>query len=182
MKEEHNSLSLRSVRMMCVIAMFMAITAITGAFSIPLGIAHIYLTDIAVCTAALLLPPAAACVAGGVGAFLGDLIFYPQAMIVTLITRCLQAALVSVISRRVLPGKRFAGSLIAVSAGAFVMVAGYFTGHVLMYGAAETTLVSYVLPQVIQAVFGAAVSVILCGVYGLKRRARRYIGGGPERK
>ncbi len=74
------------VRAMCVTAVFMALTAISGMWSLPLGPAHVYLTDIFVCIAALLLPPGWSWIAGGIGAFLGDLIFYPQAMLLTLIT------------------------------------------------------------------------------------------------
>ena len=162
------------IRLMCVSAMFMALIAVTGAFSIPAGIAHIYLTDVFVCTAALLLPPAYGCAAGALGAFIGDLVFYPQAMLVTLITRFVQCLVIEAARHSLLRGRRTAARALSAGLGAAVMVCGYTLGHTVMYGAAETAFVTYVLPQVIQAVFGACAGVILCTVYKLGRRMSRY--------
>ena len=45
--------------------------------SVPVPGGHFYLNDIIICTAAILMDPLAAFMVGGVGAFLGDMIFYP---------------------------------------------------------------------------------------------------------
>lgn len=162
------------IRLMCQSAMFMALIALTGAFSIPAGMAHIYLTDVFVCTAALLLPPVYGCAAGALGAFLGDMMFYPQAMLVTLITRFAQCLVIETARAKLLRGHRTAARVLAAALGAVIMVCGYTLGHMLMYGAAETAFVTYVLPQVLQAAFGAFVGTVLCTVYRLGRRMSRY--------
>ena len=64
-------------------------------FSIPVPGGHLYLNDVIIDTAALLLDPLAAFVVGGVGAFLGDLLFYPAPMFVSLVTHGLQAVVIS---------------------------------------------------------------------------------------
>ncbi|MBO2516445.1 MAG: ECF transporter S component [Clostridiales bacterium] len=161
------------VRVMCVTAVFMALTAISGMWSLPVGIAHIYLTDVIVCIAALLLPPSWACAAGGLGAFLGDLMFYPQAMFVTLITRTVQSLVIGLMKKGLFRKHPLLRDALAVAAGAVIMVCGYTVGHMVMYGSFETTLISYVLPQVIQAVFGAAVALMIVHVFHLEKRMQK---------
>lgn len=162
------------VRAMCVTAVFMALTAISGMWSLPLGPAHVYLTDIFVCIAALLLPPGWSWIAGGVGAFLGDLIFYPQAMLVTLITRTVQCLVIGFI-KVYLPRKhRLVRDALAVSAGVIIMVCGYTAGHMLMYTSSwKAVLISYVPPQVIQAVLGAVAAVFVTYAFHLEKRMRK---------
>ncbi len=53
------------------------------------------MNDIVICTAAILLDPLGAFVVGGLGAFLGDMFFYPAPMFVSLVTHGLQAAVIS---------------------------------------------------------------------------------------
>ena len=62
---------------LCITAMFMALNIVMSSFSIPVPGGHLYMNDIVICTAAILLNPFAAFMVGGVGAFLGDLFFYP---------------------------------------------------------------------------------------------------------
>lgn len=150
-----------SVRLLCTTAMFMALCAAAGFWGIPVMTAHIYLTDLVVCMAALLLPPPWAAAACGVGAFLGDLLFYPQAMIVTLIVRTLQGLVISLMSRHAFRSRPGTAVVAAVVPGAAIMAAGYTLGHIVMYGAAETAFITYTVPQIVQAVFGAALAVLL---------------------
>lgn len=175
MANKHN-MPLPRVRAMCVTAVFMALTVISGMWSLPLGMAHIYLTDIFVCIAALLLPPGWSWIAGGVGAFLGDVIFYPPAMLITLITRTLQCLVIGLI-RTCLPGKsRLVRNTAAVSAGVIIMVCGYSAGHMLMYTSSwEALLISYVPYQVIQAVLGAVVAVFVTHAFHLEKRMRKTV-------
>ena len=73
--------------------------------SVPVPGGHMYLNDVIIVMAALMLEPFGAFAVGGLGAFLGDLIFYPTPMFVSLVTHGLQAALISFFVRRVLKTK-----------------------------------------------------------------------------
>ena len=61
----------------CTTALFMAMNVALSSFGVPVPGGHLYLNDIIICTAAILLDPLAAFMVGGVGAFLGDFFFYP---------------------------------------------------------------------------------------------------------
>lgn len=65
-------------------ALFMALTVALASFGVPIPAGNLYLCDVSIDMAALILDPLAAFVVGGVGAFLGDVIFFPPSMIVTL--------------------------------------------------------------------------------------------------
>lgn len=93
------------VKILTVTALFTAMNVAVSSFGIPVPGGHFYLSDVIVCTAALLLNPFCAFVAGGVGAFLGDLIFYPAPMFVSLVTHGLQAVVISLIAHSSFGGK-----------------------------------------------------------------------------
>ena len=61
---------------LCVTAMFMAFNIVLSSFGVPVPGGRLYLNDIVICTAALILDPMAAFIVGGVGAFIGDFLFY----------------------------------------------------------------------------------------------------------
>ena len=113
-----------TLRQITFTAILTAITARIGAFHIPLGFANLYLTDIAVCMAGILLTPFYAAVAGGVGAFLGDMLFYPQAMVVSLIVRTVQVVIISVFSHYIMRKRPAISSLIGCIIGIFIMAFG----------------------------------------------------------
>ena len=75
-----------------------------SSFGIPVPGGHLYLCDVVICLAAILLDPAEAFVVGGIGSFIGDLIFYPLPMFVSLVTHGLQAVVISLISHRMFKG------------------------------------------------------------------------------
>ena len=85
-------------------ALFMSFNIILSmsVFSIPVPGGHLYLNDIIICTAAIILDPVAAFLVGGVGSFLGDLFFYPAPMFVSLVTHGLQAVVISLIAHHIL--------------------------------------------------------------------------------
>ncbi len=87
------------VRWITVTAVFMGMNIALCAFGIPVPGGHLYLNDVVILTAAMLLDPVAAFVVGGLGAFLGDLLFYPLPMFVSLAAHGLQAVVVSILSR-----------------------------------------------------------------------------------
>lgn len=157
-----------STRHLCLAAMFMALTIVLSmsVLSIPVPGGHLYMNDIPICTAALIFDPITAMVVGGVGAFLGDLIFYPTPMFVSLVTHGLQAAVISLLAHR--RKGQLSDAILGVTAGAVIMVVGYSLGRAFVYATPEAAILK--LPfQILQAVVGAAVSVVLC--YGFKLRA-----------
>lgn len=60
---------------LCTTAMFMAMNIALSSFGVPVPGGHLYLNDVVICLAAIILDPLAAFMVGGVGAFLGDLFF-----------------------------------------------------------------------------------------------------------
>ena len=146
---------------LCVTALFMALNIAMSSFSLPVPGGHLYMNDIVICTAAILLDPLAAFMVGGVGAFLGDFFFYPTPMFVSLVTHGLQAVVISVFSRYVLKKHPVVSSGIGVTIGAVIMVVGYSLGRAYIYSTPEYAFLK--LPyQILQAVVGAAVAMILC--------------------
>ena len=81
-------------------------------------------------------------------------------MFVSLVTHGLQAVIVSLISHSIFPRRQILASSIAVAVGAVVMVVGYTLGRAYVYSTPEYAIVK--LPfQILQAGFGAVVSIIL---------------------
>ena len=119
------SKSRRTVYWLCITALFMALNIAMSSFGVPVPGGHLYMNDIVICTAAILLDPLAAFMVGGVGAFLGDLFFYPTPMFVSLVTHGLQAVVISVFSHHVMKKRPVLSSGIGVAIGAVIMVVGY---------------------------------------------------------
>ncbi|MBQ3404822.1 MAG: ECF transporter S component [Oscillospiraceae bacterium] len=153
---------------MVLSAIFMAMNIVLSSFSIPVPGGHLYLNDIIICTAAILLPPAYAFAVGGIGAFLGDLFFYPTPMFVSLVTHGLQAVVISLCVRSGKGKHPAVMAAVGVLLGAVIMVVGYTLGRAYIYGTPEYAVLK--LPyQILQAVVGAAVGMILCFPCGLRR-------------
>ena len=89
---ERNAQKSNATLAICITALFMALNIMMSSFGLPVPGGHLYLNDVIICTAAILLDdPKAAFIVGGVGAFLGDLFFYPTPMFVSLVTHGIQA-------------------------------------------------------------------------------------------
>lgn len=161
-----------STKKICYAAVLTALTVCLCSFSVPMpGGGHLYLVDAAICFAALVLDPLTAFIVGGVGAFLGDLFFYPAAMFVSLVTHGLQAASISLIiagknvkqegflraEKRRLP--RVYKVILALVVGSLVMVTGYTLGSAFIYGTKETALVK-IPGQTLQACVGAVLAAV----------------------
>ena len=58
-----------------ITALFLAMNIAMSSFGIPVPGGHLYLCDAVICLAAILLNPMEAFVVGGIGSFLGDMIF-----------------------------------------------------------------------------------------------------------
>lgn len=156
--------------MLCITAMFFAMNVVLSmsVFSIPVPGGHLYANDVIICTASLLLGPICSFVVGGIGSFVGDALFYPAPMFVSLATHGLQAVAISLISHYAFKKHRWLSSIVAVSVGAIIMVVGYTLGRAYVYGTPEYAVLK--LPfQIAQAALGAVCGVLLCEGYGLRR-------------
>ena len=127
-----------------------------------------------ICTAAIILDPFAAFMVGGVGAFLGDLFFYPLPMFVSLVTHGLQAVVISVFSHYIMKDHPVLASGIGVTVGAVIMVVGYSLGRAFIYSTPEYALLK--LPyQILQAAVGAVVGMLLCWKCGINNLYNKVI-------
>ena len=149
-----------------VTAVFLGMNIALCAFGVPVPGGHLYLNDVVICTASLLLDPVGAFIVGGVGAFLGDMIFYPLPMFVSLAAHGLQAAAISVLFRSLLPRHARLAALISLVAGAAVMVTLYTLGKIYVYSTFEYAMVK--LPyEIAQALLGVIGGMLLCFRGGL---------------
>lgn len=156
----------RPVKWLTVTAMLMALNIAMSSFSIPVPGGHLYLNDVVICTAAILLYPLGAFIVGGVGAFLGDFFFYPAPMFVSLLTHGLQAVVVSLCAHKLFMNRRSRGALVGVLLGVFINVVGYSIGRAFVYATPEAAMLKFPF-QVFQASFGAVVSMLLCFKAGM---------------
>lgn len=156
----------RTLVSLCVTAMLMGLNVVFSSFSIPVPGGHLYLNDIVICLAAIILNPFEAFVVGGIGAFLGDFFFYPTPMFVSLVTHGLQAVVISLFSHHVLRKHPALAAGIGVAIGAVIMVVGYSLGRAFIYSTPEYAILK--LPyQILQAAVGAIVGMVLsynCGI------------------
>ena len=162
----------RTTYWLCTTAVFMALNVAMSSFGVPVPGGHLYMNDIIICTAAIILDPFAAFMVGGVGAFLGDLFFYPLPMFASLITHGLQAVVISVFSHYILKKHPVISSGIGVTVGAIIMVVGYSLGRAFIYSTPEYAVLK--LPyQILQAVVGAVFGMIICFNFKLKKLFNR---------
>lgn len=158
----------RTTRWLCMTAMLMAMNVIMSSFSVPVPGGHLYMNDVVICTAAILLDPLGAFMVGGVGAFLGDLLFYPAPMFVSLVTHGLQAVVISLFAHKVMKKHPAIASGIGVLIGAVIMVAGYSLGRAYIYSTPEYALLK--LPyQILQAAVGAVAGMVICWPCGIRK-------------
>ena len=157
-----------------VCAALMGMNIVMSSFSIPVPGGHLYLNDAVISTAAILLDPLGAFLVGGVGAFLGDVFFYPAPMFVSLVTHGLQAVAVSFCAHHLFPGHKSLGALIGVVLGTAINVVGYSLGRTFVYATAEAALLKFPF-QVFQAAFGAVVAMLLCFSARLRSFWNRFI-------
>ncbi|WP_337405609.1 ECF transporter S component [Suilimivivens sp.] len=149
-------------------AVFMAMTIALSSFGIPVPGGHLYLCDVAICLGAILLNPLEAFIVGGVGSFLGDMLFYPAPMFVSLATHGLQAVVISLISHKTLKNRPQLASGIGVTVGAVIMVIGYTLGKTFIYSTFEYAMIK--LPyEIAQGAIGAILGMVLCWKCGIHK-------------
>lgn len=155
-------------------ALFMAMNIALSSFGIPVPGGHLYLCDVVICLAAILLNPFEAFLVGGVGSFLGDLFFYPAPMFVSLVTHGLQAVVISLFSHKVLKNHPKAASGIGVTVGAVIMVVGYTLGKIYVYSTFEYAMIK--LPyEIAQAAVGAVLGMVLCWNCGIHKLFQKMV-------
>ena len=158
----------KTVLWLCTTAMLMALNVAMSSFGVPVPGGHLYMNDIVICTAAILLDPLGAFLVGGVGAFLGDLLFYPTPMFVSLVTHGLQAVVISVFAHHAMEKHPVLASGLGVAIGAVIMVVGYSLGRAFIYSTPEYAMLK--LPyQILQAVVGAVAGMVLCWKCGIHK-------------
>lgn len=173
--EKKRNVTLREtnkVKWITMTAIFMGMNIALCAFGIPVPGGHLYLNDVLICTASLLLDPVGAFIVGGIGAFLGDFIFYPLPMFVSLAAHGLQAAAISILFRNLFPNHRRLAAAISLVIGAVIMVTLYTLGKIYVYSTFEYAMIK--LPyEIAQALLGIAGSLVLCFRGGLLDSFRR---------
>ena len=121
-----------------------------------------------ICLAAILLNPLYAFVVGGIGSFLGDMIFYPLPMFVSLVTHGLQAVVISLISHHAFKNRPKLASGIGVAVGAVIMVVGYTLGKTFVYSTFAYAMLK--LPyEIAQGAIGAVCGMLLCWKCGIHK-------------
>ena len=154
----------------------MAMNIALSSFGVPVPGGHLYLCDVVICLAAILLNPVEAFIVGGVGSFLGDLLFYPAPMFVSLVTHGLQAVVISLISHKVLKDHPRLASGIGVTVGSVIMVVGYTLGKIYVYSTFEYAMIK--LPyEIAQGAVGAVLGMVLCWKCGIHKLFNRMIAG-----
>ena len=164
------------VKWITITALFLALNIIMSSFGIPVPGGHLYLCDLIICTAAILLDPVAAFIVGGIGSFLGDFLFYPAPMFVSLVTHGLQALVISlIVHSKMIKGEKehFAASVVATLIGAVIIVVGYTLGKTYVYSTFEYAMIK--LPyEIAQALLGVVGSLLLCYKAGLLKIFKRF--------
>ncbi len=155
------------LRRLCLTAILTAMTVIMSSFGIPVPGGHLYLNDVIICTAALLLDPLCACAVGGIGAFLGDFFFYPTPMFVSLVVHGLQALVISLCAYHKGKGK-LSRTVIGLTIGSIIAIVGYSLGRAFIYATPEAAILK--LPyQIAQAVIGAVLGAVICFATPIKK-------------
>ncbi len=166
-----------STKAVTMTGLFMAMTIMLSSsiFSLPVPGGHLYFNDMVICTASILLgDPVLAFIAGGIGSFLGDMLFYPAPMFVSLVTHGLQAVVISLCSKHLFKDHPVLASGIGVLLGAVVMVTGYTLGRAFVYSTLETSLIK--LPfECVQALVGVVISMLLCWKFKLVHLYRSFV-------
>ena len=166
----------RTTRRIAIAAIFMAMNIVLSSLGIPLpGFGNVYLCNIPICLAAILLDPFSAFVVGGVGSFIGDMLFYPAPMFVSLVTHGIQGIVISLISHRLLKSRPKLASGIAVGVGVVILVVGYTLGRAYVYATPEYAVIK--LPfEFLQGLIGAVLGMILCWRCGIRKLYLKMVG------
>lgn len=157
------------------VLMAMNIIMSSSVLSIPVPGGHMYLNDVIIVTAAVLLDPFCAFLVGGVGAFIGDMLFYPAPMFVSLVTHGLQAVVISLCAHRLFPKKRVAASILGALIGLVITVTGYTLGRAFLYSTPAYAVAKFPF-QILQTAVGSAIALLLCWKAGVVKIYEKQFG------
>lgn len=174
MTESKISASGIPVRKLTVTAVLMAMNIImsTSVLSVPVPGGHMYLNDVIIVTAAVLLEPFYAFLVGGVGAFIGDMLFYPTPMFVSLAVHGLQALLISLFVHRWMKDRPVPASIVGAIVGWVVTFTGYTLGRAFIYSTPAYAVAKFPF-QVLQTAVGSALALLLCWKCGVVKLYRK---------
>ena len=174
MTESKISASGIPVRKLTVTAVLMAMNIImsTSVLSVPVPGGHMYLNDVIIVTAAVLLEPFYAFLVGGVGAFIGDMLFYPTPMFVSLAVHGLQAVLISLFVHRWMKDRPVPASIVGAIVGWVVTFTGYTLGRAFISSTPAYAVAKFPF-QVLQTAVGSALALLLCWKCGVVKLYER---------
>ena len=169
MQESHSS-----VKKLTLSAVLLAMNIImsSSVLSVPVPGGHMYLNDLIIVTAAVLLDPLYAMAVGGLGAFLGDMIFYPAPMFVSLVTHGLQALVISLFVHRLFRSRPERGSILGALVGLVITVTGYTLGRAFLYSTPAYAVAKFPF-QILQTLVGSVLALVLCWKLGLVKLYQR---------
>ena len=157
-----------------VTALLMALNIIlsTSVLSVPVPGGHMYLNDVVIVTAAILLTPFYAFLVGGVGAFIGDMLFYPAPMFVSLAVHGLQALVISLFVHRWMKNRPVPASIVGAIVGWVITFTGYTLGRAFVYSTPAYAAAKFPF-QVLQTAVGSALALLLCWKCGVVKLYRK---------
>ncbi len=166
-----------STRIITVTAVLMAMNIImsTSVLSVPVPGGHMYLNDVIIVTAAVLLEPFYAFLVGGVGAFIGDMLFYPTPMFVSLAVHGLQAVVISLFVHRWMKSRPVPASLVGAVVGWVITFTGYTLGRAFIYSTPAYAVAKFPF-QVLQTAVGSALALLLCWKCGVVKLYKKQFG------
>ena len=166
-----------STRIITVTAVLMAMNIImsTSVLSVPVPGGHMYLNDVIIVTAAVLLEPFYAFLVGGVGAFIGDMLFYPTPMFVSLAVHGLQAVVISLFVHRWMKSRPVPASLVGAVVGWVITFTGYTLGRAFIYSTPAYAAAKFPF-QVLQTAVGSALALLLCWKCGVVKLYKKQFG------
>ena len=136
-------------------AFFMALVIILSSslLSIPVPGGHFYFNGIVIFLVGLIFPPTEAVIIAGVGSFIGDFLFYPLPMWVTLVTHSLQVLAIALIVGRRLGKLSKSRAILGLLLGALIDLVGYGLGRAFVYGTPAVAIMK--LPfDIVAAIIG----------------------------
>ena len=167
-------------RRLTVTAVLMAMNIImsTSFLSVPVPGGHMYLNDVIIVTAAVLLEPFLAFLVGGVGAFIGDMLFYPTPMFVSLAVHGLQAVVISLFVHRWMKARPAPASVVGAIVGWVICFTGYTLGRAFVYSTPAYAVAK--LPfQILQTAVVSALALLLCWKCGVVRLYKKQFPDAP---
>lgn len=168
-----------NIKKLTLAAVLMAMNVIMSSsiLSLPVPGGHMYLNDVIICTAAVLLEPFYAFLVGGLGAFLGDFLFYQPPMFVSLVTHGVQAVVISLFVHRLFREKRMAGSILGALLGLVITVTGYTLGRAYLYSTPAYAAAKFPF-QILQTLVGEALALLLCWKAGVVKLYEKQFKAG----